>query len=128
MNWLSIEEVYEIHQNIINLSGTKASVRDFILLHSAIERPRASYNGIYLYPNIFTKAAALLYSICMNHAFTDGNKRTAWLSTKRFLYINGYHLQSNKHEATTFMVRVDNEKPSVKQISAWLKSHSTVIG
>lgn len=127
MNWLSIEEVYEIHQNMISRAGTKASIRDFILLHSAVERPRASYNGLYLYPTIFSKAAALLYSICMNHAFTDGNKRTAWLSTKRFLFINGYHLKSDKQEATLFMINVDNQKPKVRDISSWLKSHSTQI-
>lgn len=127
MNWLSIEEVYEIHQDIIKLAGTKASVRDFILLHSAVERPRASYNGLYLYPTLFSKAAALLYSICMNHAFTDGNKRTAWLSTKRFLFINGFHLKSSRQGATIFMISVDNEKPDIRQIASWLKSHSTAI-
>src|SRR3989337_395161 len=92
LNYVEIEEVYFIHQVVIKKAGTKASVRDFALLHSAVERPKATYSSQDLYPTIFLKAGALLQSLCMNHPFTDGNKRTAWLSTKRFLWINGFHL------------------------------------
>lgn len=127
MNWLSIEDIYDIHQIIIKRAGTKASVRDFMLLHSASERPKASYNGLYLYPTIFLKAAALLYSLCMNHPFTDGNKRTAYSSAHRFLWLNGYHLSATMIEVVTFMVNVDNQKPEVREIASWLKSHSTQI-
>lgn len=127
MNWLSIEDIYDIHQIIIKRAGTRASVRDFMLLHSASERPKASYNGLYLYPTIFLKAAALLYSLCMNHPFTDGNKRTAYSSAHRFLWLNGYHLSATMIEVVTFMVNVDNQKPEVREISSWLKSHSTQI-
>src|SRR3990170_3004730 len=93
MSWryVDIAEVYEIHEAIIKRAGTKASVRDFSLLHSALERPKATYEEQDLYPTVFSKAAALLQSLCLNHAFTDGNKRTAWVSTKRFLRINGYN-------------------------------------
>src|SRR3989344_3449506 len=109
MNWLNIDEVYEIHEEIIKKAGSIASVRDFSLLHSAVERPKASYDGEDLYPTIFAKAAALLHSLCMNHAFTDGNKRTSWASTHKFLWINMYHLKATKDEAVSFMPSVDNE-------------------
>lgn len=129
MSWLYVEidEVYLIHKALIQRAGTKASVRDFSLLHSAVERPRATYGGKDLYPTVFTKAAALLQSICLNHPFTDGNKRTAWVSTKRFLYINGYHLKAQVREAVEFMIIVDNEKPDVVEIGSWLKKHSRGI-
>src|SRR3990172_3264806 len=111
MNWqtVDIEEVYKIHERIITRAGTKASVRDFALLHSAVERPKATFAGKDLYPTIFLKAASLLQSLCLNHPFTDGNKRTSWLSTKRFLYVNGYYLKAKKTEAVDFMVWVDNQ-------------------
>jgi death-on-curing protein len=126
MSWqyVEIDEVYLIHQTIIKRAGTKASVRDFSLLHSAVERPKASYSGQDLYPNVFAKAAALLQSLCLNHPFTDGNKRTVWLSSKRFLHLNGYHLSAKRKEAVEFMVYVDNEKPPVSEIAVWLKAHS----
>jgi death-on-curing protein len=124
VNYVSIEEVYEIHRAIIDKAGTRAMVRDFALLHSAVERPRATYAGRSLYPSIFAKAAALLQSICLNHPFTDGNKRSAWESTKRFLWVNDYHLQTRAHEGADFMVGVDNQKLELVEIASWLKVHS----
>ena len=127
MNWLNIDDVYTIHQEIILRAGSIASVRDFSLLHSAVERPKATYGGKDMYPTIFSKAAALLHSLCMNHSFTDGNKRTSWISTKRFLKMNGYYLKAVRIEAVAFMLSVDNDKLPLKDISSWLKSHSQTI-
>ncbi len=123
--FVDIEEVYLIHEAILHQAHTKGSVRDFSLLHSAVERSKATYDGRDLYPTLFAKAAALLQSLCMNHPFTDGNKRTAWESTKRFLWLNGYHLKAHMKEGADFMVMVDNQKPNLKEIASWLKSHST---
>ncbi|KKU29197.1 MAG: Prophage maintenance system killer protein [Candidatus Amesbacteria bacterium GW2011_GWA2_47_11b] len=127
-NWqtVSIDQVYEIHKSIVKRAGTIASVRDFALLHSAVERPKATYMGQDLYPTLFLKAAALLQSLCLNHPFTDANKRTAWITTKRFLHVNDLHLKSNRKEAADFMVYVDNSKPEIKEISSWLKLHSNI--
>ena len=129
MNWqfVEIDEVYLIHEALIKKAKTKASVREFSLLHSAVERPKASYGGKDLYLTVFLKAGALLQSLCMNHPFTDGNKRTAWLSTKRFLFLNNYHLVAEAKDAVSFMVAVDNEKLDLKTISSWLKKHSSKI-
>ena len=129
MSWqyVEIDEVYLIHEAIIKKAKTKASVRDFSLLHSAVERSKASFLGKDLYPTYYLKAGALLQSLCMNHPFTDGNKRTAWLSTKRFLFINNFHLISNTKEAVSFMVSVDNDKLDLKTISLWIKKHSKKI-
>lgn len=125
MNWqyVDIEEVYSIHEKIIIRAKTKAAVRDFSLLHSAVERPRATFDGQDLYPTVFAKAAALLQSLCMNHPFTDGNKRTAWATTHRFLWKNNHHLKAKKMEAADFMVLVDNQKPDLPAIARWLRLH-----
>lgn len=125
MRYVDITEVHEMHRAIIDKIGGTAGVRDFALLHSAVERPKATFGGVDLYPTLFTKAAALLHSLCLNHAFTDGNKRTAWGATKRFLWFNGYHLQAQSKEGADFMIRVDNEKPDIKGIASWLKAHCT---
>ena len=123
--YFEIDEVYRIHEAIINRAGTKAGVRDFSLLHSAVERCKATFNGQSLYPTLFAMAAALLQSLCMNHPFTEGNKRTAWAATKRFLWLNGYHLKATPHDGADFMIRVDNEKPDLPEIASWLRSHCT---
>lgn len=125
--FVDIEEVYRIHLNLISRAGTKASVRDFALLHSSVERPKATFNGRSLYPTIFAKAAALLHSICLNHPFTDGNKRTSYTAAHFFLWKNGYNLNAQKDEAIDFMVMVDNKQPDLPVISLWLKTHSKKI-
>lgn len=126
MSWLSVDigEVYTIHRLIVARAGTKAEVRDFTLLHSAVERPRASYGGKDLYPTVYLKAAALLQSLCLNHAFTDGNKRTAWAATHRFLWKNKLRLKAKTKEAVEFMIRVDTQKPTVAFIADWLKKRT----
>lgn len=64
-------------------------VRDHGLLESAVARPRTSLFGEDAYPSLAEKAAALLHSVCKNHALVDGNKRLAWLATVVFLHLNG---------------------------------------
>lgn len=72
------------------LIGQEVLVRDYGLLESALARPRASAFGQDAYPDPHVKAAALLHSLCTNHALVDGNKRLAWGACAMFLEINGY--------------------------------------
>lgn len=64
-------------------------VRDLGLLESALARPLTTLMGQDAYPTLESKAAALLHSVCLNHALVDGNKRLAALATMVFLDING---------------------------------------
>lgn len=127
MEYIEINDVYQIHEEILKVSKGKVGVRDFALLHSAIERPKATFSGEDLYPTVFIKAAALLQSLCLNHAFYDANKRTAWGTTKWFLSLNGYNLATNIKEAADFMVHVDKDKPEFKEIVDWIKKHAREI-
>lgn len=71
---------------------------DFGLLESAVLRPQTSILGSDAYPDIHSKAAALLHSLARNHAFIDGNKRTAALATDVFYALNGYVLEAEPSE------------------------------
>jgi death-on-curing protein len=57
------------------LFGPTPPIRDVGLLGSAAARPRTTVFGADAYPDLWTKAAALLDSIVNNHALVDGNKR-----------------------------------------------------
>jgi death-on-curing protein len=72
---------------------------DLGLLDSAMHRPRASAFGEDAYPDLATKAAALLHSLTKNHCLADGNKRIAWLATVVFLDINGFGVTLSDDEA-----------------------------
>lgn len=124
MNYLTMEEVYAIHQTMILVGGGRGDIHDFTLLHSAVERPKATFGGRDLYPTIWEKAAALLHSLVKNHPFDDGNKRTAYYSTNRFLFMNGYKLKASKITVVPFMVNVDVQNFTLQNIASWLKAHS----
>ena len=91
--------------------GLELRVADYGLLDAAVARPQATAFGVDVYPDLFTKAAALLQSPARNHALVDGNKRTAWAAAWTFLYINGVELDPDfdVDDAEDFMNAVATE-------------------
>lgn len=73
--YLDTEDLISIASVVL---GAPPKVRDYGLLASAAARPATSVFGQDAYPDLAGKAAALLHSICGNHALIDGNKRLAW--------------------------------------------------
>lgn len=67
-------------------------VRDRALVESAVGRPFQSAFGQDTYPTIIEKGVALFHSLVANHAFFDGNKRTAVTALDHFLLANGFVL------------------------------------
>ena len=86
--FLSIEEVLELHADLITRYGGSAGIREHGLLASAVEAPAASFGGAFLHKDLAEMAAAYLFHIVMNHPFVDGNKRTASMAAYVFLEIN----------------------------------------
>lgn len=124
---LDIEQVLYIHDEIVKAAGGKHGMRDFALLHSALERCKATFDGYDLYPSLFEKSAALLHSLVMNHAFLDANKRTAYAMMVRFLNSNGYSISAEQSEIVRFCIAVDNDGLKGKEIVAWLEQHTAKI-
>lgn len=87
-------------------TGGPVEVRDLGLLESAIQRPKASVLGQDAYPDLVTKAGALLHSLARNHPLVDGNKRLAWLATYVFLAKNGVELDPENDAAYDLVIAV----------------------
>ena len=90
MKPLTIEEVIAINTAIVNATGGSLGLRDASALSMCVAKPFQSFGGKETYPDLFTKAAAVLESIARNHPFIDGNKRTAFITTVRLAERNGY--------------------------------------
>ena len=75
MTYLTVEQVLFIHMRLIAETGGSPGLRDLGLLASAVARPQATFGGEDLYPDLLSKAAALMDSLVRNHPFVDGNKR-----------------------------------------------------
>lgn len=98
-------------------------MRDLHLLEAAVARPQATFEGKDLYPDIFSKAAALMDSVIRNHPFLDGNKRTAIGAACLFLERNGFSFAASNEQLETFTTHVAVDKPTIPDIAKWLQKH-----
>ncbi|MEK7132423.1 MAG: type II toxin-antitoxin system death-on-curing family toxin [Patescibacteria group bacterium] len=124
MQYLTAEEILILHARVIDETGGSHGVRDLGLLQSIAERPKTAFGGKEMYRGIFTKAAIYLESIVRYHVFIDGNKRTALISTARFLHVNQYELTATNEAVEKYVLKVAVEKPALKEIAVWFKTHS----
>jgi death-on-curing protein len=121
--YLSVQHVEKIHDVMIGEFGGSKGVRSRELLESAVFRMQTTFGGNELYVDDFEKAAAMLESICRNHAFIDGNKRTAFTAAVTFLEINGHNMEFDKIEAEEMMISVASGNESFAEIVKFLKSY-----
>ncbi len=124
MRYLYPKQILYLYQQIIERTGGKADLRDQGLLESAAYRPQASFGGQDLYPDLFSKAAALGQSIIANHPFVDGNKRTGFEAMRLMLRLNGYDLRASLDAKFNFVVSIARGEASQQEIADWLKRHS----
>lgn len=121
---LTFDIVLAIHDNMIERYGGSHGIRDVGLVQSAIYRPQTTFGGEDLYSTVFDKAAALFHSLLFNHAFVDGNKRTAITATARFLFINGSVLTLTDNEFVSFPLLVERERWTIEKIAIWFETHT----
>lgn len=86
---LTVEAVKAIHGEVLSAHGGASGLRDEALLESAVAAPQATMMGQPLLSDAVEIAAAYLFYLCRNHAFIDGNKRTALAACLVFLEQNG---------------------------------------
>jgi death on curing protein len=100
---LTLEQALRIARAAV---GGPVHVRDIGLLEWAINRPRSSILGQDAYPDVLTKAAALLHSLARNRSLVDGNKRLAWLATYVFCAKNAVELDADDDAANELVIGV----------------------
>jgi death-on-curing protein len=122
--YLTAEQVLFIHARLISEIGGAHGVRDLGLLLSAIARPQATFEGHDLYPDLFTKTAALFESLVGNHPFVDGNKRTAITAAGLYLKINNVRLVADNQELEDFTLKCAQGSISFEQMAGWFEEHS----
>jgi len=127
MIYLTAQQVLFLHARLVTETGGSHGVRDINLLLSAMGRPQASFDDQDLYPDLFTKAAALMDSLIRNHPFVDGNKRTGISAAGLFLRINGYRLYLSNIELEKFTIEVAQSKYPVEEIAVWLQTNANSV-
>jgi len=127
MEYLSVAEIILLHARLIQQTGGSRGIRDVGLLESAVARPQATFERQDLYPDLWTKAAALMESLVQNHPFVDGNKRAGLVATGLFLARNGYTLIADNAQVLAFTMRVATGERDQATMARWLRDHSAPI-
>lgn len=121
--WIAAAVATAIHDEAIYEFGGLAGLRDRGLLESALDRPR---NLLAYEPrrSIFELAAVLCTGVARNHPFIDGNKRTALLVTRAFLYLNGHELEPAQPDEVATMLAVAEGSLAEGGLALWLRANS----
>jgi len=125
MRYLSLGEIVDLHQALLAQTGGATGIRDLGMLESALAQPRASFGGADLHPTLIQKAAALAFSLTLNHPFVDGNKRVAHAAMELFLLLNGLDLNATIDEQERLMLDLADGRITREQLILWLDSHVT---
>src|SRR4029077_10358365 len=120
-DYLTVAEVLAMHADQIERYGGSHGIRDRGLVVAALFWPQYG-----LYADLIEEAAALWESLSQNHAFLDGNKRTAFAATYTFLAINGGRLKADADETYAFVAALyAGNQFSFDKLVPWLRSHVT---
>ena len=121
--WVPDRAVYIIHDRQIARHGGASGLRDEGLLQNALQRPVNKWQ--YENADIFECASAYAFGIAKAHAFVDGNKRTAFVTSVTFLRLNGWHFTTEPAKGVAFMEDLASGAVSEESLRNWLKQSST---
>ncbi|MDB9540952.1 type II toxin-antitoxin system death-on-curing family toxin [Anabaenopsis tanganyikae CS-531] len=127
IRYLLLIEVIELHRQIIEQSGGALGIRDLGAVESALAQPRMTFGGEELYPTLVDKAAAMGFSLIMNHPFIDGNKRIGHGAMEVFLVMNGLEINASIDEQEEIILSLASGKFDREAFTQWLKSHVKLI-
>jgi death-on-curing protein len=121
--WVLKAAVLASHSEQLAEHGGSDGIRDETLLDSALAKP----HNVFAYgddPDIFTLAASYAFGIARNHAFIDGNKRTAAVVSEGFLYLNGWRIVSSKEQKYFAFLHLADGNVSEEKMAVWFREHA----
>jgi death-on-curing family protein len=139
VRYLETDDILRIHWSLVDIFAkdndpiSPAGPRDEGLVSSAASRPRTSLGSTEKYETVEHKAAAMFHSLVLNHAFQNGNKRTALVALLVFLDQNDRLVEVADDELFDMVLSVaehrvadsPNADESVQAICAWIRDHTT---
>ncbi len=114
MEYLTVNKIIEIHNEIIKEYGGTRGLRDEGTLELLVYKANRENTA-------FRRAALILYTIAAQHPFFDGNKRTALVTAEKVLDDEGYYLDAEAEEKVGLMQNIAEYKNSTKTIEKWIK-------
>lgn len=119
--WIEPTALMALHNQIIEQTGGCQGIRDPSAFESALARPQNAhyYENCDSLAKLATKYA---HGIARNHAFVDGNKRTAFVAMALFPEVNGHPFPVNADNAADKMVYLAEGSLSEDLFAKWVDS------
>lgn len=124
IKFLTLEQIILLHENQIEEFGGHHGVKDENLLQSAISQPQSGLGDEYFHKDLHEMAAAYLFHLVKNHAFNDGNKRIAALTSAVFLEINGLEVIADEDEFEKLVLDAAQSLVDKKSIAKFFKKNT----
>jgi death on curing protein len=123
---MSKQSALALHSEQLAEHGGSEGIRDESLLDSALAKPL----NVFAYadaPDIFRLAASYAFGIARNHAFVDGNKRTAMVVSLGFLDLNGWDVVAPKEDFYMTFLHLADGSLSEEELAAWFTAHAVPL-
>lgn len=119
--WIDPAVIRAVHEEQLAEHGGAAGVHDEALLESALARPKnlAHYGD----PEVAAPAASYAHGLAKNHAFIDGNKRTAFVAAELFLALNSHGRLADDTECVLTMLALASGDLDEPGFAGWLREH-----
>lgn len=124
--WLDLQIILDVHDANLGLFGGADGLRDSALLESALARPLNKF--AYGDDDLAALAAAYAFGIARNHAFVDGNKRTAFAAILVFLGLNGIDFDVPPPEATAIILDLAAGLVGEEGLTRWIRDNWPTAG
>ena len=120
--WMSKRAALALHDEQLAEHGGSDGIRDETLLDSALAKPR----NVFAYEDDATLprlAASYAFGIARNHAFVDGNKRTALVISFGFLRLNGLDVNASPGDVYATFLSLADGSLSENDLANWFTRH-----
>ena len=125
---VTLEDLIFIHSAAIARYGGASGIRDVGSLEATVTRPYTALGGSEMFPDPFTKAAALMESVIQRHPFLDGNKRTGVASAVYLLRKHGYRLAGVSNAGLVELsLNVAEHRMTLTELASWFEAHTESI-
>jgi death-on-curing protein len=124
--WMDKPEVLIAHSMQLAEHGGSDGIRDETLLDSALAKPL----NVYAYADSISLprlAASYAFGLARNHAFIDGNKRTALVVSEGFLRVNGMKVVSTPEEKYFTFLHLADGSLTEEELTVWSTKHAVLL-
>ena len=128
MRYLSKHEMLDLHAYVLERYGGRMGIKSQDRLTTALAAPQQIMFSAELYPDLPSKAGALVFSLLKSRPFASGNEATALLALLRFLDLNNARLADDvaNSDLVALLHSVSSSEIDKDALEVWLRKR--VVG